>query len=147
MVPQSSHSDIGLPEALSIILSAAAARFTPMVPENLLAIRRGWIIEETTNATRYLESGPKGLCRPKTVSNENEEGSTAFEPWSLLTVLRVSSGAHDATTRAGERLAKIAAHSWPHQHAEGARLTRTTPGLQTRTKSQISRNAPYLPMD
>jgi hypothetical protein len=48
-----------------------------------------------------------GLYQPKAVIDENEEGSMAFEPWSMSTVLRICSGAHDATTWAGGRLTKI----------------------------------------
>jgi hypothetical protein len=74
-----------------------------------------------------------GSYHPKVVNDDNER-STALDPWSLSTVLRFSSDTHDATTRDRERLAKIASQGCPHQHAECARLTEVSPELQRRPR-------------
>jgi hypothetical protein len=56
---------------------------------------------------RYAASGPNGSCQPEVVNDQGMNDTMAFEPWSLSTVSSISSGAHDATARAQERLAKI----------------------------------------
>jgi hypothetical protein len=63
----------------------------------------------------YASSGQNGSCQLKVVNDEGVDGFTAFDPWSLSTILSISSGAHDATTRAQERLAKIHFQPFPHQ--------------------------------
>jgi hypothetical protein len=62
---------------------------------------------------RYAASGPNRSCQPEVVNDKGMNGTTAFEPWSLSTVLSISSGAHDATARARERLAKILFQRFP----------------------------------
>jgi hypothetical protein len=62
---------------------------------------------------RYAASRPNGSCQLKVVNDQGTDGSTAFVPWSLSTVLSISSGAHDATVRARERLAKILFQRFP----------------------------------
>jgi hypothetical protein len=96
----------------------------PMVVSNrtleispyFLAISRV-IIKKNAYATKYQHTARTGSCQPKAVNDENGERSTAFDPLSLSAVLRFSSGAHDATTRTGKRLVKIACQGCPHPHA------------------------------
>jgi hypothetical protein len=102
---------------------------TPEISPYFLSISRGHH-KKSAYVTNYQHMARMGSRQPKAVNDDNGERSTAFDPWSLSAVLRFSSGAHDATTRTRERLAKIACQGCLYPHAECARLTKTSPELQ-----------------